>query len=67
MCVCLCVFACVLLCICVCVRVCVCASVFVGAVSHRVSRIIFLLSVSVRNPFSKNGSHNCFLEINNFR
>jgi hypothetical protein len=63
--VCVCVY--LLVCFCAYVFVCVCASVFVGAVSHRVSRIIFLLSVSVRNPFSKNGSHNCFLEINNFR
>jgi hypothetical protein len=44
----------------------VCVCVFVGAFAQRVDSIIFLLSVSGRYSFSKNGSPDCFLEGNNF-
>jgi hypothetical protein len=40
--------------------------VFLGALAHRVGMIIVHLSVSGRYTFSKNGSNDCFLEVNNF-
>ena len=67
-CVCVCVCACVRVCVCVfvCVLLLMCVCVFVGAFAHRVDSIIFLLSVSGSYSFSKNGSHDCFLEGNSF-
>jgi hypothetical protein len=62
-------YVCVFVCICLSASehvVCVSLCVFVGAFAHMVGRVTFLLSVSVRYPFSKNGSHDCFLEVNNF-
>jgi hypothetical protein len=62
------VYVCVCVCVCVfvCFCACVCVCVFVGAFAQRVDSIIFLLSVSGRYSFSKNGSPDCFLEGNNF-
>jgi hypothetical protein len=57
--VCVCVYLCASL------HVCVWLCVLVGALAHRVGRLIFLLSLSVRYPCSKKGSHDSFLEVNN--
>jgi hypothetical protein len=62
--VCVCVCVCVYVYLCASVHVCVC--VFVGDFAQRVDSIIFLWSVSGRYSFSKNGSPDCFLEVNNF-
>jgi hypothetical protein len=63
---CVCVCVCVYLFVCFCAGVFVCVCVFVGALAHRVGSIIFLMSDSGKYPFSQNGSHDCFLEVNNF-
>jgi hypothetical protein len=37
-----------------------------GALALRVGSIIFILSVCLRYSFSKNGSQDCSLKVNNF-